>query len=56
MDEWTIDTPTISVLVEETKQSLVLDQTGKPFYLGKRTKVGFDLTPRIKDNAPNRNL
>lgn len=48
MEEWFINTPTISVLVDETRKSSVLDQAGNPIYLEKKMKIGFDLTSRKK--------
>lgn len=45
-----------TVLEDEPRESLVLDKNGQPYSLVKRNRIGFDLTPRRRKNAPYCNL
>lgn len=41
----------VSVYENEHKESLVLDQNGRPYLLVRPFKIGFDLTPRGKNES-----
>ena len=51
MDEYEGWVPIPDVLIDKPRESLVLDQHGKPYYLEVKKKIGFDLRRRNAGNT-----